>query len=437
MRPEFFESMTPILPDHSRNSYAKALISVIAGLGVLFFFVNRVSHGASIFLLAMLAIFYAVKNKEIPFSRRDGGLMLISAALPLAYLCGMLISGFDYGLLDKVLRLLLIAPIFWVVRCHGISASTFLICVSSGVIFSGIDSLDKILHGATRVSGMSVPSPIPFGNFSLLFAVLGFVFLFCRRELRAPKWFNYICLAGLLAGIFSSFASGTRGGWVAMPMFALIFWKFFGPHDKRASFAVCALGVLMIVCGAYLVPGISTRVVEGATDVQKYFSRSGGWLPGDAIGSLDTRLDMWVAGVEAFRSAPLLGLGFPGFNEFLHHRIELGLSHPDLESVGYKHLHCEIITTAAKLGLMGLLALAILWIGGIRWFLSEARTTNPTGTCFRVMGLITLTAMITFSMTDSMFGMTLHSMVYTLFLGISAGGLRHAELNTESRSALQ
>jgi hypothetical protein len=51
--------MMPILPDHSRSPYAKALISIIAGIGVLFFFVNRVGHGASIFLLAMLAIFYA------------------------------------------------------------------------------------------------------------------------------------------------------------------------------------------------------------------------------------------------------------------------------------------------------------------------------------------------------------------------------------------
>jgi hypothetical protein len=38
-------------------------------------------------------------------------------------------------------------------------------------------------------------------------------------------------------------------------------------------------------------------------------------------------------------------------------------------------------------------------------------------------------------MTDSMFGMTLHSMVYTMLLGISAGGLRHAELNPKPDAA--
>jgi O-antigen ligase len=221
-----------------------------------------------------------------------------------------------------------------------------------------------------------------------------------------------------------------------MPLFALIFWKFFGQKNQRIPFSVVALGIFVVLCGAYLIPGISARVTEGAGEVQSYFSRNGGWSPGDYIGSLDTRLDMWAAGLEAFRSAPLFGLGFPGFNEFLHHRIEMGLSHPELEIIGFKHLHSEIITTAAKLGLMGIFALAALWVGGIRWFLSGAKESKLNGMVFRVMGLITFTAMITYSMTDSMFGMTLHAMVYTLFLGISAGGLRHAELNSESRSAI-
>jgi len=144
---------------------------------------------------------------------------------------------------------------------------------------------------------------------------------------------------------------------------------------------------------------------------------------------------MWAAGIDAFRSAPLFGLGFTGFNEFLHARIEMGLTHPDVEIIGFKHLHCEIITTAAKLGLMGLFALGILWVGGIRWFLRDTLDKDSNGNVFRVMGLITFTAMIVYSMTDSMFGMTLQSMVYTMLIGISAGGLRHAELNPESATA--
>jgi O-antigen ligase len=144
---------------------------------------------------------------------------------------------------------------------------------------------------------------------------------------------------------------------------------------------------------------------------------------------------MWTAGLEAFRSAPAFGLGFGGFNDFLHHRIEMGLSHSDLETTEFKHLHCEVITTAAKLGMMGLFALVVLWVGGIRWFLRDTSKNTSDGKIFRVMGLITFTAMIAYSMTDSMFGMTLHSMVYTMLLGISAGGLRHAELNLKPGAA--
>jgi hypothetical protein len=86
---------------------------------------------------------------------------------------------------------------------------------------------------------------------------------------------------------------------------------------------------------------------------------------------------------------------------------------------------------------MGLFALAILWVGGVRWFLPDIDKKGSNGKVFRVMGLITFTAMIAYSMTDSMFGMTLHPMVYALLLGISAGGLRHAELGSDSGTAIR
>jgi hypothetical protein len=87
------------------------------------------------------------------------------------------------------------------------------------------------------------------------------------------------------------------------------------------------------------------------------------------------------------------------------------------------------------MGLIGLVGLAMLWAGSIWWFLRDAGKGDSNEKRFRIMGLITATAMIAYSMTDSMFGMTLHSMVYTMLLGISAGGLRHAELNPQPAMA--
>jgi O-antigen ligase len=421
--------------DKSRLVDGKDWVTIISGLGLLFFFFTRISLGISVFGLALVAICHVVKSGKVAtyFSWRDGQWFIVAASLPLAYIFRMLPSDVDHRLLDKVVRLLFAIPIFWIVRAYGISISKCLMCIAGSVLAAGLDSLIQASNGIERVSGESIVSPIPFGNFALLFGVLGLLLIFSGKE--KFWWAKFLGVAGFFSGIYTSVASGTRGGWVAIPFFILIIWAFFGPKRKSTSYAVLIAILVAIPLIAYLTPAISDRLAVGIAEAHSYLSRTGRWTAGEATSSIGIRLDMWTAGLEAFRSAPAFGLGFGGFNDFLHHRIEMGLSHSDLETTEFKHLHCEVITTAAKLGMMGLFALVVLWVGGIRWFLRDTSKNTSDGKIFRVMGLITFTAMIAYSMTDSMFGMTLHSMVYTMLLGISAGGLRHAELNPKPDAA--
>jgi len=425
------------LAEKSKVVDGKDWVTIISGLGLGFFFLTRISLGISVFALALAAVFHVLKNGKLAthFSWRDGQWFIIAASLPLAYFFRMVPSDVDHRLLDKVVRLLFAIPIFWIVRSYGISISKVLICIAISVLTAGVDSLIQASNGIQRVSGAAISSPIPFGNFALLFGVLSLLLISSEKETSRSAWVKWIGAVGVISGIYTSVASGTRGGWVAIPFFILIIWAFFGPKRKSTSYAVLIAILVAIPLIAYLTPAISDRLAEGVAEAQSYLSRTTRWTSGETTSSIGIRLDMWTAGLEAFRSAPAFGLGFAGFNDFLHHRIEMGLSHSDLETTEFKHLHCEIITTAAKLGLMGLFALVILWVGGIWWFLRDVSKNTPDGKIFRVMGLLTFAAMIAYSMTDSMFGMTLHSMVYTMLLGISAGGLRHAELNLKPGAA--
>jgi len=425
------------LAENHRFQGGKDGVTLVVGLGLAFFFLTRVSLGVSVFTLALVAAFHVLKNRrcETYFSWRDGQWLIIVSSLPLAYFFRMLFSDFDNRLLDKVARLVLVIPIYWIVRSYGISASKVLICICASVFVAGVESFFQVSNGIQRVSGVAISNSIPFGNFALLFGVLSVLVIFPEKEAKKSAWAKSVGVVGFLAGTFTSVASGTRGGWVAIPLFVLIFWKFFGSRNKLVSYSVAITTVAMMMLLAYFVPAISDRLAVGISEAHSFWSRTSLWTSGEVSTSIGIRLDMWAAGIDAFRSAPLFGLGFTGFNEFLHRRIEMGLTHPDLEAVGFKHLHCELITTAAKMGLMGLVGLAILWVGGIQWFLRDTGNNDSNRQIFRVMGLITFAAMIAYSMTDSMFGMTLHSMVYTMLLGISAGGLRHAELNSVSGTA--
>jgi O-antigen ligase len=110
--------------------------------------------------------------------------------------------------------------------------------------------------------------------------------------------------------------------------------------------------------------------------------------------------------------------------------VDLGLSHPTILS--HRHLHSEIITTAARLGLVGIASLLFLLVGGLRWFTSGLIRKDSEAKIISSLGLMVIASMIIFPMTDSMFGTTLHPMLYAALIGLAAGALRHHELSTKA-----
>ena len=248
----------------------------------------------SVFTLALVAVFHVLKNRtaDLSFSWRDGQWFIIAASLPLAYFFRMLVSDFDHRLLDKVARLVLIIPIYWIVRSYGISSSKVLICIAASVLAAGFDSVLQVSNGVQRVSGASIPSPIPFGNFALLFGVLSVLLFFPRNDGEAPGWAKWVGVAGFFAGMFTSIASGTRGGWVAIPIFGLIIWYFFSSRNKFIS---CAVGIAIIVVIpllAYFVPAVSDRLAVGFSEAQSFLSRTSLWKDGEPSSSIGIRLDI-------------------------------------------------------------------------------------------------------------------------------------------------
>jgi O-antigen ligase len=140
---------------------------------------------------------------------------------------------------------------------------------------------------------------------------------------------------------------------------------------------------------------------------------------------------MWAAGLAGFKSSPFMGLGFGDeYKEFLKNRVDLGLSHPII--FNHRHLHSEVVTTAARLGWVGIASLLFLLVGGLRWFTSGPMRKDGEAKIISSLGLMVIASMIIFPMTDSMFGTTLHPMLYAALIGLAAGALRHHELSTKA-----
>ena len=412
-----------------KHPYPKQIITSLLGVGLMFFFVNRTFLGLAVFGLALAVISLPTicKDQCPNLTQRDWIIIFMVMALPTAYLTRMCLSGFDFRLLDRVSRILLIIPVYLVVRCFGVSVKVIFLSCAVGVIFAGIDAFFQVLHGQSRVMGMSVNNSIPFGNFSLLFGFISFLSVFLLQERRGRTYFVVLASVSLVTGIFVSFVSGSRGGWVAIPIFLAIL-AFTGQRGFRLWPYASLLAMLLLVM--LFTPSITGRVEAGISDVNAYLTHQRPWVQGDPINSLDARMDMWAAGLAAFKSAPFIGLGFGDeYNEFLRNRVDLGLSHPTIFS--HRHLHNEVITTAARLGLLGFASLLFLFVGGLRWFMSDMRRKDSEARAISSLGLMVIASMIIFPMTDSMFGTTLHPMLYAALMGLAAGALRHHELSTK------
>ena len=63
--------------------------------------------------------------------------------------------------------------------------------------------------------------------------------------------------------------------------------------------------------------------------------------------------------------------------------------------------------------------------------MSDMRRKDSEARAISSLGLMVIASMIIFPMTDSMFGTTLHPMLYAALMGLAAGALRHHELSTK------
>src|SRR5690606_1205871 len=90
-------------------------------------------------------------------------------------------------------------------------------------------------------------------------------------EPQRRSWIPFLLL-GAMGGILGSLLSGSRGGWVGMPLIFLVLYRAYGSF---MSTRLKALGAFLLVGAAalvYVVPqfGVQQRVNLAISDMQHY-----------------------------------------------------------------------------------------------------------------------------------------------------------------------
>lgn len=258
---------------------------------------------------------------------------------------------------------------------------------------------------------------IHFGNLALLLGVWSL--LWAQHPARAAhRPWGWVAAA---LGLAASILSGSRGGWLALPIFLLLVaWPVAGADSPPASPRRRAAVALALGAGAaalLALPVVNERVVLAVTELADWLAT------GEANTSVGARLAHWQFAWQLATERPLLGWGQAGYDAQRLHAVALGQVPASLAQLN--HAHNEWLDMAAKRGVVGLLALLAFYaVPGWLYARRLKPSASPTTRTLALCGLATVLGYGVFGLTQVMFAHNSGNMMYlfmhTLWLGALA-----------------
>lgn len=368
-----------------RWDFWKELISFRSLVIVSPVFLLTVKHWTNLVVLVVFigSLFFLIRKKdialqdtyEVKFWRWTISLTLIGPVLAVGM--GQLLRGELYPPnFDAPLRIALCTPIFlaisrgWLYRV-GTEAITFLWMKYSfplALIWTFIDRPSWTDKWPQQITTYFV-DPLSFGSLTLLFGLFSFAslsFFWYRISWLA----RLVLLLALVLGFYLSVKSGSRTGWLNLPVFIAI-W-FFG-------FALQTLGKLrslLILFGFFLMAGVFinsspffiSKILAGINEVSVYQ-----WNTRTTEGSAGIRLTFYRMAVFYFLHSPLQGWGDLGWQTLANS--------PEITQYASEHarqfpengFHNEILTNSIRSGVWGLISSVAFFFCPILWSVRKLR----------------------------------------------------------------
>ena len=317
-------------------------------------------------------------------------------------------SGSSY---DKALRFILAIPVYFALRKYPPRLSWLWAGLVLGAIGTFLLAGWQVWEqGYARAEGHT--HPIQFGNLSMLSAFfclagLGWAAQLQTRTAR-QRWFCFLILGAAL-GLLGSLLSGSRGGWIGVPFVLLILAKAYHSFfSLRIKIGACVIAVLLAI-GLYQTPSlnIQPRIHSALHDIQQH-------QQGNSNTSLGARFEMWQAALVLAKENPLLGIGHDQMRTAMQGLAQQGLVDPVIGE--FNHAHNEILDTLAKRGLVGILALVILYLIPIRLFTPYLSHPDLATRALATAGLILPIAYIDFGLSQTFLAHNSGIMVYAFWL---------------------
>lgn len=266
-----------------------------------------------------------------------------------------------------------------------------------------------IAQGARRASGFEPLHAILYGNLSLtvgLICLAGLAWAWqCPRRYR---WL-LVCGLGALGGLAASVLSGTRGGWVALPLAGLLFYRVYLRSWSRGWHVLVLASIATLALSLYALPqtGVEQRVGQALEEGQDY-------LEGEAYGSVGVRLELYRTSLALIAEQPLRGYSLDEYRQAL--QVKLAEGDITKSVARHWHAHNDVLNAWVRYGLLGALATLLLYGWPFAYFSSRLLRASASQRPIVLAGMLLPVLFFDFGLTYAFFAYPVVLGTYWLWL---------------------
>ncbi len=317
-----------------------------------------------LFLQFLLALTLTLKSKEKLkpfFVNKYSVLVFITFSLPLLAILNsqFLNNSWEWRYYDSPSRFLFAIPLIMYIWQSKIKLQSFLelTCPLTLIAtFIALPFLPKLGWGADpgRLATYFV-DPLTFGRISLTFGLVSLAFInFKNKSLIS----NLVLLIGFVLGLYLSVKSGSRTGWLAVPIVFIFLFVMNAPFKNK--FASICIALLIGTTGTFTIcktsSTVNQRVNLAIHEVSSYQLNQ--LNPDNSVGM---RISFYRMGLYFFSERPFSGWGDKSFKEKLNDpQISFFSSNFTREFAFNAGFHNEFITNMVRSGILGLLSSLLL-----------------------------------------------------------------------------
>lgn len=351
------------------------------------------SLGALVLLLASSWLLW--KRPRLNLQRRDY-LMLGALLLYFFIFTANMLYHADPGReLDMPLRALLAAPVLLLLIAYPPRPEAWWSGLAIGVIAGAALAATQYIPSSPFRPQAATSNAIHYGNVSMLFGMLTLCGIEWAIKQRHRIAWSMLLLVGGLMGIFGSIISGSRGGWLALPVCGCIFVVHYA-RTRGKHFMTGLLAALMTVAVlSYVVP--NSPVLERATDAVEDLKK---FEDSDNVStSVGQRLEMWRTALTLSEDHLWFGMGRNGY---LEAKKKLSAEGKMSEIVlHYTNAHNDYIDSLVKRGIFGLLALLLLLLVPLTLFARSLLRSTAAASPYALAGVVLCACYMIFGLTTS------------------------------------